>query len=74
MNSGTSQYGTLAEWLQSDVFIVFVVVAVVLGLVLGVVCWVLLRQRRCTQCVLVLIFLGTVLLLIMATNKYFPVR
>ncbi|XP_062391592.1 uncharacterized protein si:dkey-111e8.4 isoform X2 [Sardina pilchardus] len=46
MDSGSPQYGTLAEWLRSDVFIVFVVVLVLLGLVLTAVCWVWRRQRR----------------------------
>ncbi|XP_048093443.1 uncharacterized protein si:dkey-111e8.4 [Alosa alosa] len=49
MDSGSPQYGTLADWLQSDVFIVFVVVMVLLGLVLTAVCWVWRRQRRSRQ-------------------------
>lgn len=49
MATGGSQYGTLADWLRSDVFIVFMVILVLLVLVLAAVCWVWRRQRRYRQ-------------------------
>ncbi|KAL2094224.1 hypothetical protein ACEWY4_008943 [Coilia grayii] len=49
MDSGGARYGTLTDWLRSDVFIVFMVVLVLLILVLAAVCWVLRRQRRYRQ-------------------------
>ncbi|XP_062341680.1 uncharacterized protein si:dkey-111e8.4 isoform X2 [Osmerus eperlanus] len=46
MSARGDSYGTLSQWLNSDVFIVFVVVLLLLLLVLAAMCWIFKRFRN----------------------------